>query len=178
MPEISMGSNGKDIWLLDKKEAYEGDAIFYHNLMFYFYTMPFVLSDDGINFAEAEALEFEGASYQGIRISYNDGVGLSAKDEYLVHYNSEIFQMEWLGYTVTYSSGEKSDNVRWIRYNDWMDVDGLKLTKSLTWHDYEGRTIKEARDPLFFENVALSETSLPANFFTTPESAKVVSSKK
>lgn len=177
MPGISMGSDGAAIWLHDEKEAYKGDAVFYHNLMFYFYAMPFVLSDDGINYSEAEALKVEGTSYPGIRISYNTGVGLSAKDEYFIHYNPESYQMEWLGYTVTFRSGEKSDNVKWIRYNNWSTIEGLKLPKSITWHDYEGRTIKEARDPVNFENVILSETALPADFFAQPEGAKIMNFK-
>lgn len=178
MPLISMGSYGGDIWLLDTKETYKGDAVFYHNLMFYFYTMPFVLADDGINYTDAEILEFEGNYFPGIRITYNDGVGISAKDEYYIHYNPETFQMEWLGYTVTYRSGEKSDNVKWIRYNDWMNVEGVLLPKSLTWYDYEGRTIKEAREPLNFENVTLSESDISVDFFAKPEGAKTIKTKK
>lgn len=177
MPGVTMGSRGSDIWLLDEEEVYKGDAVFYHNLMFYFYTMPFVLSDEGINYGDAEALKFEGTIYPGIRISYGEGVGLSSKDEYFIHYNSETYQMEWLGYTVTFKSGEQSDDIRWIHYNDWMNVDGLVLPNSLTWHAYEGRTIKEARDPVNFENVILSEKALPADFFTPPEGAKIVKAK-
>lgn len=177
MPDITMGSDGAIIWLHDEKETYKGDAVFYHNLMFYFYAMPFVLSDDGINYEAAEALKFEGKSYPGIRITYNDGIGLSAKDEYYIHYNPETFQMEWLGYTVTYRSGEKSDNVKWIRYNDWMNVEGLKLPKSITWHSYEGREIKEAKPPVNFENVSLSETAHSAGFFVQPEGAKIMNAK-
>lgn len=177
MPGITMGSDGADIWLLDEKEAYKGNAVFYHNLMFYFYAMPFVLADEGINYSETEALEFEGVSYPGIRISYNDGVGVSSKDEYFIHYNPETFQMAWLGYTVTFRSGEKSEKISWIRYNDWMDVNDVKLPKSLTWHNYEGRTIKEARDPRIFENITLSETAQPNDFFSTPEGAKIVNGK-
>ena len=120
----------------------------------------------------------EGISYPGIRISYDQGVGLSAKDEYFIHYNPDTFQMEWLGYTVTFRSGEKSDNIKWIRYNDWMEVDGLKLPKSITWHEYEGRTIKDAKDPVNFENVTLSETAQTNSFFTKPHGAEVMNGKK
>lgn len=178
MSGITMGSNGTDIWLHDENEAYKGDAVFYHNLMFYFYAMPFVLSDDGINYSDADSLEFEGTSYLGIRISYNDGVGLSSKDEYFIYYNPKTFQMEWLGYTVTFKSGKKSDNINWIRYNDLINVDGFMLPNSLTWYAAEGRTIKEARSPLKFENVSLSETSQTADFFTQPKGAKIVNSKE
>ena len=178
MPGIAMGSDGEVIWLQDENGTYNGDAVFYHNLMFYFYAMPFVLSDDGINYGEAEALKYEGKSYPGVRISYNDGVGVSSKDEYFIHYNPETYQMEWLGYTVTFRSGEKSDNIKWIRYNDWMNVEGIQLPKSITWHAYEGRKIKEAKPPVNFENASLSERALDFDFFRQPERAKKVKSMK
>jgi len=172
--EMAMGFDGKDFWLADEKDSYKGDPIFYHNLMFYFYSMPFVLADDGIEYSETEDLEFEGKSYPGVRITYKDGVGVSSKDEYYLHYDAETNQMAWLGYTVTYRSGEKSDNVKWIRYNDWMQTEGLKLPNSITWHAYEGRTIKEPRDPTVFENVTVSENPKPDAFYAKPENAKVV----
>ncbi|MFS4448910.1 hypothetical protein [Maribacter sp. 2307UL18-2] len=174
MPGISMGSQGDDIWLLDAEGMYKGDPVFYHNLMFYFYAMPFVFADEGIFYKDAEPLEFEGKRYPGIRIAYEDGVGLSAKDEYFLHYDPDTFQMVWLGYTVTFKSGEKSDNVRWIRYNDRMTVDGLLVPKSLTWYEYEGRTIKDARDPLVFDNVSFDEVSPSTDFFSKPEGAKIM----
>jgi hypothetical protein len=154
--EFSTGYDGTKIWLLDENDTYKGDAVFYHNLMFYFYAMPFVLADDGINYEETPALEFEGKSYPGIRMSYNDGVGNSPKDEYFLHYDPETFQMQWLGYTVTYRSGEKSENVKWIRYNDWMDVSGVILPKSITWYTSEEKNIKAPRNTVLFEDVSLS----------------------
>lgn len=171
---VSMGYDGSEFWVFDEKEAYKGDPIFYHNLMFYFYNMPFVLGDKGINYNETKALEFEGKSYPGIQISYNDGVGMSSKDEYFVHYNPETYQMEWLGYTVTYSSGEKSENVKWIRYNDWMDVAGLKLPNSLTWFQVEEGKLIAPASTRNFENVTLSETALPSEFYSKPLGGKVV----
>lgn len=176
--EMAMGFDGKDFWLADEKESYKGDPIFYHNLMFYFYAMPFVLADDGIEYGETDDLEYEGKSYPGVRITYKDGVGISSKDEYYLHYDPETYQMTWLGYTVTYRTGEKSDNVKWIRYNDWMETEGLKLPNSITWHAYEGRTIKEPRDPTTFENVVVSETLKPDAFYAKPENAKVVTKTK
>ncbi len=172
--EMAMGFDGKDFWLLDEKKSYKGDPIFYHNLMFYFYAMPFVLADKGIVYSETADLEFEGKKYPGVRITFKDGVGVSSKDEYYLHYEPETHQMTWLGYTVTYRSGEKSDNVKWIRYNDWGQVDGVLLPRSITWHDYEGRTIKEPREPTLFEDVVLQKTAKNAGFYSMPENAKVV----
>ncbi|MFC4219679.1 DUF6503 family protein [Flagellimonas marina] len=174
---FSMGFDGNDIWLLDPNQKYEGDPAFYHNLMFYFYGMPFLLADDGIVYSETEDLVFEGKSYPGIHIGYNSGVGISSKDEYVIHFDPETYQMAWLGYTVTYRTGEKSDNVKWIRYNDWQDLNGVLLPKSITWYNYEGRDILDPSSTVSFEEATISTTSKPDNFYAKPEGATVIEPK-
>ena len=176
-PNFSMGFDGNDVWLNDLDQNYEGDPVFYHNLMFYFYAMPFVLADDGIVYSETEDLEFEGKAYPGIGIGYQANIGTTPKDQYYIHYDPDTYQMTWLGYTVTYRTGEKSENVKWIRYGEWLAEDGVILPKSITWHNYEGRTIGDARSTVEFENVSLSEQAREAEFFKMPETAKVVVGK-
>lgn len=174
MPSASMGSNGQDVWLMDEDNSYEGNPAMYHNLMFYFYTMPWVLADEGINYDETEPLQFEGKSYPGFHISYDAGTGASPKDDYYLYYDPETHQMAWLGYTVTFGSDKKSEDVSYIRYADWMKVDDVMLPKTLTWYTNEGSTINDAKDPVPFENVSLSETAKPNGFYEMPENAKAV----
>lgn len=176
-PKFSMGFDGKDVWLKDPDSNYDGDAVFYHNLMFYFYAMPFVLADEGIIYSETEDLTYEGKSYPGIGIGYQADVGTTPKDEYYIHYDPDTYQMTWLGYTVTYRTGEKSDNVKWIHYGEWLAEKGVILPKSLTWHNYEGRTIGDARSTVEFENIVLSKEARESEFFDKPEMAKVVVGK-
>ena len=175
---VQMGFDGENVWLLDEAKTYKGDPVFYHNLMFYFYSMPFVLADKGIVYGKTEDLKFEGKSYPGISISYNPGVGISYKDEYYLHYDPETYQMAWLGYTVSYRTGEKSDNIKWIRYNDWMKIEDVKLPKSITWYAYEGREIKGAKNTVNFENVELSTKANPDGYYAKPELATIVTGKQ
>ncbi|MEO9891252.1 DUF6503 family protein [Aurantibacter sp.] len=172
------GSNGKDIWLLDERNSYKGDPIFYHNLMFYFYSMPFVLGDKGINYSEVENLEFEGESFPGVKVSFDDGIGVSSKDDYRLFYDPETYQMKWLGYTVSYRTGEKSDKVSWIRYDDWNTTGGLVLPNSITWYANENGLITEPRKTVNFENVEISKDAKPSEFYDLPENAKVVTKTK
>lgn len=176
-PNYSIGFDGKDVWKLDSQDSYKGDPIFYHNLFFYFYAMPFVLADNGIVYSETPNLEFEGVSYPGVRISYNPGVGTSYKDNYFVHYHPETHVMQWLGYTVTYRSGEVSDNIKWIRYNDWQTVDNVILPKSITWYNYKGREIKEVKKTVIFDAVKLSREERLEGFYKKPNGA-VLAKKK
>ncbi|MCB0371989.1 MAG: hypothetical protein KDD31_03145 [Muricauda sp.] len=170
----SIGFDGQQVWLLDPDGTYKGDPVFYHNLMFYFYAMPFVFADDGIMYSATEDLEFEGKMYPGLKIAYKTGVGASSNDEYYIHFDPDTQQMAWLGYTVTYRSGEKSDNVRWIRYHDWQRINGVLLPKAITWHKYEGRTILEPQSTVGFEEVSLDTNPKEDSFYAKPSGANFV----
>ncbi|MEM9546354.1 MAG: DUF6503 family protein [Bacteroidota bacterium] len=167
------GYDGTNYWL-EADTTYKGNPKFYKNLMFYFYAMPFVVADDGIIYSETEALQFEDKSYPGVKISYDAGVGISPEDEYFIHYNPDTYQMEWLGYTVTFFTGEKSKKVKWIRYNDWGAFDGLVLPNSMTWYQMEEDKITEPRTPTQFTNIKISKDKRDQQFFAKTENASIV----
>ena len=167
-----MGNDGKQTWV-KSDTSYNGNPVFYKNLMFYFYAMPFVLGDPGINYAKATPISFEGKDYPGIRITYNADVGISPEDEYFLHYNPETYQMEWLGYTVTYFSGEKSKKISWIRYNDWKKNNDILLPKELIWYNTEENKPVSFRSKRSFKNVILSIKPKPEAFYSIIEGAIV-----
>ena len=172
--EWSIGYDGVDVWWQEHtEEAYKGNARFYHNLMFYFYAMPFVLADDGINYSPEPATELDGKMYEGIKISYNDDVGDAPKDEYIVYFDAETHLMTWLAYTVTYRTNEKSDNWRYIKYAEWQDVNGFVLPKILTWFTLEEGKPTEPRSSMNFENIQVSEDLPDSDQFIKPEGAVI-----
>lgn len=171
----SIGYDGNDVWLLQNEEdAYKGNARFYHNLMFYFYAMPFVVGDEGITYTTIEEAELDGSMYNGVKISYDSGVGDSPEDEYIIYYNQQTNEMEWLGYTVTYRSGEKSNDWHFIKYDEWTTKNGLKLPKKLTWYNVENGKPTDERNDLVFDNIIVTDTELQDSMFKKPLDAEVV----
>ena len=160
----TMGYDGDQVWL-EADTTYKGNAEFYHNLNFYFFAMPFVLADDGINYSEIEPLEFDGKMYPGVGISYQEDVGTSPKDEYFIYYDPETSKMSWLGYTVTYFSGEKSSDVHWIRYTAWGDVSGLTLPTTLTWYEQEDGLPSTPKNDKNFINIKLDKQPFEDHLF-------------
>ncbi|MBC3757718.1 hypothetical protein H7U19_04840 [Hyunsoonleella sp. SJ7] len=175
MPNHTIGFDGTNVWLKQKDTAqYKGNPKFYYNLMFYFYAMPFILADDGIIYEDVQPLEFEGKSYPGIKISYEAGVGESPEDEYILYYNSQTHQLEWLGYTVTFFSKEKSKEFHFIKYSNWQNIDGLLLPETLTWYDYENNLPTTKRNDLKFTDIKISKEEPSPDIFKLPEDAIVV----
>ena len=168
------GYDGTNYWLKADTSAYKGNPKFYHNLMFYFYAMPFVLADPGIIYSEVDSLSFEGKNYPGIAISYQDSVGISPEDEYFIYYDPDTYQMKWLGYTVTYFSGEKSDRRSFIQYTDWQKIDGILLPKTLTWFKSEEGQITEARNSRSFDNVQLFSSEEHSTLYKIPEGGEII----
>jgi hypothetical protein len=171
----SIGYDGSDVWLLENETgSYEGNARFYHNLMFYFYAMPFVLSDDGINYEMLEPVELKGKAYEAVKISYNNGVGDSPEDEYMVYLDPDTRQMEWLGYTVTYRNQEKSNDWHYIKYDKWQGVNGIMLPEKLTWYNVKDNKPTDEKRDLRFKKVTATPTMLDASSFKKPQGAVVV----
>jgi hypothetical protein len=171
----SIGYNGDDVWLLENDPgSYKGNARFYHNLMFYFYAMPFVLGDDGIQYKIMPLTELDGTNYKGVKVSYEAGVGDSPKDEYILYFHPDTNQMEWLGYTVTFGKDATVDDWHFIKYDEWTEVNGLLLPKKLTWYNVEDGKPTDERNDLRFKKITVTETTLEDSVFEKPESAVVV----
>ncbi|MDN3665686.1 DUF6503 family protein [Algibacter miyuki] len=174
MPDHTIGANSNDIWLNSKNDkAFKGNPRFFYNLMFYFYAMPFVLADDGIIYSDAESITFEGVTYPGIKISYENGVGESSGDDYVLYYNPTTYKMAWLGYTVTYFSKEKSSELHFRRYTDWQTVNGLELVESMEGFTTENNAPGKSKRKDVFTDVKLSQTAPDNAIFETPETAEI-----
>lgn len=171
----SIGYDGSDVWLLQNKEdAYTGNARFYHNLMFYFYAMPFILADDGIVYSEIEPTELDGKMYNGIQVGYETGVGDSPEDEYILYFDPDTHKMTWLAYTVTYKTNEPSDSWSYIKYDKWQEVNGLLLPEKLTWYNVKDGKPTDERNDMLFKKITVSKLKLDDAIFAKPEAAVVV----
>ncbi|WP_405351014.1 DUF6503 family protein [Nonlabens sp. Asnod3-H03] len=174
--KYQIGSHNGKVWLAQDSTYFpKNRARFYHNLMFYFYTMPFILADDGIVYSETASLEKDGISYPGIKIAYQSNVGDSPDDEYILYYHPESKKMEWLAYTVTRGQGSKSTDFHFIKYNKWQEVNGLLLPEELTWYKTENNLPTEARGkPRIFTNVDIDASHMGADFYTIPDNGVYV----
>ena len=171
--KYTLGFDGEKVWL-DQDSTYFAPqrARFYHNLMFYFYAMPFVLGDNGITYTETEALEFEGVSYPGTKISFGAGVGDAPDDEYILYSDPKTNEMAWLAYTVTYGKNKKSDTFSYIKYDQWVNVNGLKLPSKLQWYAVENGVPTEMRSERSFIKPTTTATLLDSAIFEKPESGE------
>lgn len=171
--DYQLGFDGKEVWVSPNLAAFgKGSPRFYHNLYFYFYTIPFVLADPGVHYEVLPQKELKGQLYNALKVTYGAGVGDAPDDYYIAHFNTETNLMEWLLYTVTYYSGEKNEKFKALHY-EWQQVNGLTLPSKLTGYKYEDGKIGDLRYTRPFKNVQIKTTKVNSSIFEMPNGAEI-----
>ncbi len=169
-----LGMDGEQVWVAPNKEAF-GDmsARFYHNLIFYFYAIPHIFSDPGIQYEDMGTVTFADKEYLALKVTYNEGVGDADGDYYIAHFNPETYYMEWLLYTVTYFSGEKHENYNALNYPEWQNVGGLRVPSKFEGYKYADGVIGDKRYAAEFSEVEFSSDPVDQSIFEIPEEAEI-----
>lgn len=171
----TIGYNGEQVWVSPNKAAFPGkSAKFYHNLYFYFLSIPYVLADPGVAYEQLENTELQGQQYQVIEISFEEGVGGSPEDKYRLLINPDTKQMEWLLYTVTFFDGQPNDKFNALKYEEYQEHQGLLFPHKLTGYAYEeDGQIGQVNYVVHFEELQLKEEQPDQQQFQMPEQAEV-----
>ena len=171
-PARTIGFDGESVWVFpDSVDA--SRARFDHNLYFYFYSMPFVVGDPGAYYEDLKQRELSGKTYNQLKVSYQENVGDSPDDNYIILSDPETDQMEWLMYTVTYRSKEPSEKYSLIKYDNWSEVNGLLLPTAIRWYQFQGDSVGAERSVAVFEDIEVSIEKLDHSLFEIPEGAQI-----
>ena len=170
----TIGFDGENAWIKDDNNNFDGNAYFYYNLMFYFYAMPFVISDPGVFYTERKDTTLEFKTYGTLHIGFRRSVGSSPNDEYIIYYNKKTFEMAWLGYTVTYFDKKRSTEWHFIKYDEWQTINGLKLPKTMVWYDTKSEKPQNPQRKVEFFDVSVSSDSTNSSLFEPIEGAVFV----
>lgn len=165
---FEMGFDGEQTWISPNREAYSGKSIkFYHNLYFYFFSIPFVLTDPGVTVEKVEDKLLNGKTYPTFQAKFDSKIGDSPDDQYFLLINPETNQLEYLLYTVTYF-GNTTPSFNALKYEDYRDNNGIFFPRILTGYVYENDSTKDLRYNVSFGDVLLMPDPFDASLFEKP----------
>ncbi|MEQ9442236.1 MAG: DUF6503 family protein [Cyclobacteriaceae bacterium] len=172
--QYNIGFDGQQVWVSPDTSAYPGSsARFYHNLQFYFFALPFVLADPGIHYEVLEPREFQGTTYDVLKVTYEANVGDASNDEYIAYFDPSSHQLHLLLYTVTYFSQSPGENYNARLYQDWQTVNGLQVPQRVLGYRWEADSLGEPRGTTEYRNVVLDKTAPDPGIFQMPEEASI-----
>ncbi len=175
-----IGKMDETIWIKNLgDEDFKGDAEYLHNFMYYIRLMPFILADDMLSASEVNPLNYEDISYPGVMVRPDPQLsGKTKDDEYIIYYNPNNFQMEWLAYKVNFYNNTNEDLYTLIKYHDWEQVDSLLMPSVVQWHIFEKGEVKDQISEMFYRNTSFKTKAPDGALFSKPEDALLPSEIK
>lgn len=165
MPKTTIGYDGEVIWIKNKDNSvFEGHPETYYSYMFRFYAMPFLLADEGTTYTKTDPLNFEGKTYPGVQILFENGI------ENIIYYDADSYQLRWLAY----KDADKNPEWQFINYSNWQDVEDLLLPETMVWYNVENNKPTTPDHEVKFVSPMLTSTKMDIRVFWRPEDGELV----
>ena len=119
----------------------------------YWLLMPAKMLDPGVNLVSEGEDTKDGKTYDVVRLTFDDGIGLTPHDTYWAYVSPDSGLMERWEFVLT---GQEAKDRSAFLWTDWRDVGGVRL--GLTKSAPDGSTV------IRFENVSASAAAQDAAF--------------
>jgi hypothetical protein len=169
-----IGNDGEKVWISPNRQAFQGKSVrFYHNLYFYFFSIPYIFTDPGVIVKKTENKLVNGISHEAFEVSFEENVGDSPKDKYFMLVDPESGKLAWVLYSVTFFDKENT-KVNALKYEDYRDAGGLIFPRIMTGYQFENDSTKRLSYQVTFSDVLLVDKAMDADLFAMPEKKAVV----
>ncbi|MFW5967641.1 MAG: hypothetical protein ACOCV2_09000 [Persicimonas sp.] len=176
--DVQFGWDGEKGWLNPPDAETHIKPRFWALTPYYFIAMPFVLADPGTNLEHVGTDEVHGREHDLVKATYEEDVGDSPDDYYIVYLDKETGELGGLRYVVAYpgivEEGERTPEKLMV-YDEFEDFDGVSLATRFDTYAWDEET--DERKDLVTE-VDMSDVEFRPDIsdddFEVPEGAEVI----
>lgn len=104
----------------------------------YFFALPYKLNDGGTNWANTEKHKWGGTDYPTNKLTFNDGVGDTPDDWYIIYKNPESSLLEGAAYIVSYGKdlAKAEADPHAIKYANFTTTNEVPFATQWTFHNW------------------------------------------
>ncbi len=171
--DIRFGWTGEQAWIHPGDAEAPVPPHFWALTPYYFVGIPFVLADPGTNHERLDPIEFEGTSYEQVKVTYDDGTGQTPDDYYIALIDPNSNRVRGVRYIVTdselYPDGPSPEKL--LTYEDYQTHGGVLLPSAHRSFEMNEGSIGEFIREADVSEVAFLEPD--DGRFAIPEGAKI-----
>lgn len=173
-----IGFNGDAVWVTPNAEAVGVPPRFYASTPFYFFVMPFVFHDPGVNLQPLGTKKLGKKTYNAVKITYDENVGDTPQDNYVAYLDADTDTLAMAHYVVTYPAFVKGKSIEELErhaivYQDWQKAGGLLVPRTVAFHEWKAEKLGKKLGEAKFENVVFGAEPPPDSLFRQPFGAIV-----
>lgn len=165
-----------DVWIAPDRDAltYGASPRFYSQTYFYFFGIPFVFADPGVNHEDAGQATVRDSTYDVVRITFDSGVGAAPDDVYYAYLDPDTHRLRMVRYSVTYGDREAAEPSSVLVYRDWQKAGGLVVPRRGTYHGWNDGALGEQRGEIMYSNVTFRSERPSDEAFAKPDGGVTV----
>jgi hypothetical protein len=166
--------DGEKAWVAPSRAAFDYYAPprFYVQSYYYYFSMPFVFSDPGVNQEDMGQRTLLGRTFDVVRFYYGSDVGDTPEDTYLAYFNPVTDRLYAVNAAVTYWAERDNPNTL-VLFEAWQEVDGLRVPERVRFYNWTGEKRGEELGVIEYSDVSFRSEAPPGSRFEMPESAVV-----
>lgn len=173
----TVGFDGKTAWAVpDAKKVSGESAAFYYDLDFYFFGIPFLLKDPGVNVTYSGNAKVDGKTYESLKVTFGAEVGLTPEDVYFLYIDPETAMLCILTYSISYFDKENAPINSAKVYSEYQEVQELMMPtkmENFEW-DVENREMGKSKNHIrLFSDIHFLKEIPDETIFEVPEGAVV-----
>ncbi|MGM0945340.1 MAG: hypothetical protein ACQEW9_09165 [Bacteroidota bacterium] len=170
---FQVGNDGQGIWVSPNRQAFGGQSVdYYHNLYFFFYSMPYILTDTSLSVSKSTDRLFNGKNYERLEVKSSEKGYRGPANSYEVLIDPETGRLEWVLYQVTFFN-PANPIMSGMKYEDYRETEGMIFPRLITGYLIEGDTALQVRNQVSIAGLVLTEDELEKSIFEMPEKAAV-----
>jgi hypothetical protein len=161
------GYDGQQAWLKGILQAEPDDASIrnMHQQLFFF-TMPFMLANEGVKVSTQGWQQLQGSSYQGLLVTFEQSIDVPAV-AFRVYFDPDTHRMAWL---ITAADDNNEEQIA-RHYRDWQWVNGLLVPLTCEIFSWKGGTPGKIILTQQYLDVSLDALPVDQSMFLPPGGA-------
>ncbi|MCS5490022.1 hypothetical protein [Algoriphagus limi] len=171
---FQIGYDGEKTWISPNRQAFGGPSVkFYQDFYFYFFAMPYILTDMKAEVVKVENQKLNGKDYEAFDATFESGYHSGPSNQYTLLVDPETRKLEWVLYKVTFFNNPNPP-LQAMKYEDYRDAGGLIFPRVITGYSIAGDSTERFRSQVSFADVVLTEDIFDQDLFEMPEKLAVV----
>ncbi len=136
-------NDGSSAWFIDRHivttPSITHDARFDILTWSYFFALPYKLKDQGTIISALPLKKVDDTQYDPIQLTFQENVGDTPNDWYILYPNAENGLLDFVVYIVTYGGKEvgiAEENLHAIRYNNYIYKNAIPFAQVWSFHNW------------------------------------------
>lgn len=168
-PDFSMGRDANGVWFLNESGKINKELFSHLDKLFFSASAPFIVAQEGAFYTQRLDEMIQRKNYGVLHIGFGRGFGKSVDDEYILYYDKETHEIDWVAFSEVNYGNYKSKSWKFAKLTNFQNVDGLLVPQKFEVYESSNNAPTKFIETYSISELKLIEQPFEKSIFKAPE---------